>query len=79
MEQLLPMYIIVSSAKAEVFTSFSSITIALMPLFCLILSKNISGNIIFRIIDNGHPCRSPLFTRKAGKCPFTLVRVSMFR
>ena len=60
---------VISSAKAEVFTSFSPITIALMPLFRLMFSKNISANIMYRIIDNGHLCRSPLFTRKnCNKC-----------
>ena len=59
--------------------SFSSITILLMPLVSLIFSKNISANIMYRIIDNGRPCRSPLFTRKScGKCPFTLTCASMF-
>ena len=77
-ELLLPMYIVASSAKAEVFSSFSPITIPLMPLLCLIFSKNISANIMYRIIDNGYPCYIPLFTGKAcGKCPFTLICVSM--
>ena len=77
---LLPMYyIVVSSAKAEVFSSFSPITIPLMPLFCLMFSENISANIMYRIIDNGHPCRSSLFTRKTcDKCLFTFICVSMF-
>ena len=56
------MYIVVLSAKAEVFSSSLPITMHfLMLLFCLILTKNISTNIMYRIIDNGHPCRGPLF------------------
>ena len=78
-ELLLPMHIVVSSVKADVFSSFLPITIPLMSLFCLRFSKNISANIMYRIIDNGHLCCSPLFTRKASnKCQFTLIRVSMF-
>ena len=66
-ELLLPMYIVVSSAKAEFFSSFLPITIPFTPLFYLIFSKNISANIIYRIIENGHSCSSLLFTIKACK------------
>ena len=52
-ELLLPLYIVVSPAKAGVFGSFSPMTILLIPLFCLIFPKNISTNIMYRIIDNG--------------------------
>ena len=47
-ELLLPMYIVVLSAKAEVFSSFLPITITLMPLFCFIFSKNLSAKILYR-------------------------------
>ena len=65
--------------KSGGFRFFSTITVSLMSLFCLIFFKNIFAYIISRIINNGHPCRSPLFTRKACvKCLFTLTYVSMF-
>ena len=61
-ELLFRMYFVVLSAKAEAFGSSSPITIHfLMLLFFLMLTKNISTNIMYRIIDNWHPCRSPLF------------------
>ena len=41
--------------------------------------KNVSANIMYRIIDNGHPCCSSLLTRKTcDKCLFTFICVSMF-
>ena len=64
-ELLFPVYIVVLSKKAEIFNSFWPITIPLTPLVCLIYSKNISTNIIYRIIDNGHPCSTRFFTRDA--------------
>ena len=77
-ELLLLMYIVVSSAKAKVFRSFSPITMPFIPFFYLMFSKNISANITHRIIDNGHSCRSSLFTRIAcDNYPFVLICVSM--
>ena len=54
-ELLLLMYIVVSLVKTEVLSSFSAIIILLILLFYLIFSKNISANITYRILDNGHP------------------------
>ena len=79
-ELLFLMYIAVPSTKVKVFCSFSPVRIPLMSLWlrCLIFSKKIFVNIMYRIIDNGHPCRSPLFIRKACvRCPFTLTCVSV--
>ena len=45
--------------------SFSPIVIPSMLLFCPIFSRNISANIIYRMMDNGDLCHSPLLTRKA--------------
>ena len=75
-ELLSPVYIVVSLVKAEAFSSSSHITMLLIPLFCLIFSKNISANIMHRNIDNAHSCRTLLFTRNAcDKCPFTLTNL----
>ena len=61
-ELLFPMCFVVSLEKAEFLSLFLPITIPSMPLFCLIFSNNIPANIMYRIIDKGHPCRTHLFT-----------------
>ena len=65
--------------RSKSFISFAPITIPLMSFSCLIFSKIVLANMMDRVIENRHPCRSPLFTRKfCDKRPFILTCVSMF-